>query len=69
MYRVTPALDYEIKPALAIKESVRVDLPWSTWAITDMFRILSGLSIILRSYSTLKFTILFLIRFIQNRHF
>jgi hypothetical protein len=24
-------------PAAATRESVRVDLPWSTWAMTDMF--------------------------------
>lgn len=27
-------------PAAATRESVRVDLPWSTWAITDMLRML-----------------------------
>jgi hypothetical protein len=31
-------------PALETSESVRVDFPWSTWAMTDMFRMLVGLS-------------------------
>ena len=29
-------------PAAATSESVRVDLPWSTWAITDMDRMFFG---------------------------
>ena len=41
---------------LATRESVRVDLPWSTWAITDMFLIFSFLSIHALTWSTVKFT-------------
>jgi hypothetical protein len=37
--RMSPALAPAIIPALDTKESVKVDLPWSTWAITDMLRI------------------------------
>ena len=33
-------------PAFETRESVRVDLPWSTWAITDIFRMLVGLSVL-----------------------
>ena len=31
----SPALAVEMIPALASRESVRVDFPWSTWAMTD----------------------------------
>ena len=54
--RVSPAFALAIIPAFDNKESVKVDLPWSTWAITDMFRILCFLSIIVRISSTVKFT-------------
>jgi len=53
---VSPARALAIIPALHTKESVRVDLPWSTWAITDMFLMLDFLSIIPRIWSTVKFT-------------
>lgn len=42
--RISPALAPAMIPALETSESVRVDFPWSTWAITDMFRMLVGLS-------------------------
>lgn len=42
---VSPAFCDAIIPALLTKESVSVDLPWSTCAITDMFRMLCFLSI------------------------
>lgn len=32
-------------PAFETRESVRVDFPWSTCAMTDMFRMLVGLSV------------------------
>jgi hypothetical protein len=35
----------EIIPAFERRESVRVDFPWSTWAMTDMLRTFVGLSI------------------------
>ena len=54
--RVSPAFALAIIPAFDNRESVKVDLPWSTWAITDMFRILCFLSIIVRISSTVKFT-------------
>lgn len=38
------------------KESVKVDLPWSTWAMTDMLRIFRFLSIKARISSTVKLT-------------
>jgi hypothetical protein len=41
---------------LDTRESVRVDLPWSTWAITDMFRMFSLLSMHARTWSVVKFT-------------
>merc|ERR1719308_298795 len=55
---VSPALAAAIIPALAARESVKVDLPWSTCAITDMFLMLAFLSIHSRTWSTVKFTIL-----------
>ena len=45
-------------PAAATSESVRVDLPWSTWAITDMDRMFNGFSWIFCSWAIEKFTIL-----------
>ena len=42
---VSPALLAAMMPALDTRESVRVDLPWSTWAITDMFLMFLFLSI------------------------
>lgn len=53
---VSPALADAIIPALLTKESVSVDLPWSTWAITDMFLMLHFRSMISRIWSTVKFT-------------
>ena len=53
---VSPALADAMMPALESRESVRVDLPWSTWAITDMLRMLFFLSMIPRIWSTVKFT-------------
>ena len=55
--RVSPAFAPAIIPALLTRESVNVDLPWSTWAITDMFRIFLFLSMISRIWSTVKFTL------------
>lgn len=54
--RVSPARDEAMMPALDTRESVRVDFPWSTWAITDMFLMLDFLSMIARIWSTVKFT-------------
>lgn len=54
--RVSPALAPAMIPALDTRESVRVDFPWSTWAMTDMFRMFFFLSIIPRISSTVKFT-------------
>lgn len=54
--RVSPALAFAIIPALDTRESVNVDLPWSTWAMTDMLRIFRFLSIIPLISSTVKFT-------------
>lgn len=45
---VSPAFADAIIPALLTKESVKVDFPWSTWAITDMLRMLFFLSMIPR---------------------
>ena len=53
---VSPALAAAMIPALATRESVRVDLPWSTWAITDMFLMFLFLSIHDRTWSTVKLT-------------
>lgn len=53
---VSPALDEAMIPALLTSESVSVDLPWSTWAMTDMFLILHFRSMISRIWSTVKFT-------------
>ena len=38
--RWSPACSMAMMPAAATRESVRVDLPWSTWAMTDMLRML-----------------------------
>ena len=54
--RVSPARDDAMIPALDTSESVSVDLPWSTWAITDMFLMLDFLSMMARIWSTVKFT-------------
>lgn len=54
--RVSPARAPAMIPALETSESVRVDLPWSTWAMTDMLRMFRFLSIIWRISSTVKFT-------------
>ena len=54
--RVSPALELAMIPALLTRESVRVDFPWSTWAITDMLRMFFLLSMIPRIWSTVKFT-------------
>jgi hypothetical protein len=52
--RASPAFAAEIIPALERRESVRVDFPWSTWAMTDMLRTFVGLSIKARTSSTVK---------------
>ena len=52
----SPALAEAMIPALLTNESVNVDLPWSTWAITDMFLMLNFLSMMARISSTVKFT-------------
>lgn len=54
--RVSPARAEAMMPALDTRESVRVDFPWSTCAITDMFRMLDFLSMMARIWSTVKFT-------------
>lgn len=46
--RVSPARAEAMMPALHTRESVSVDLPWSTWAMTDMFRMLAFLSMMAR---------------------
>lgn len=57
MYLASPADLEAIIPALATKESDKVDFPWSTWAMTDMFLMFPGLSMISLIYSILKLTI------------
>lgn len=54
--RVSPARAEAMMPALHTSESVSVDLPWSTWAMTDMLRMLAFLSMMARIWSTVKFT-------------
>lgn len=54
---VSPAFAPAIIPALLTRESVRVDFPWSTWAMTDILRIFRFLSIMARISSTVKFTL------------
>lgn len=49
-----PAFLADMIPALWTRESVRVDLPWSTCAMTDMLRMLAGLSMRERISSTVK---------------
>lgn len=73
--RVSPARDDAMIPALDTSESVSVDFPWSTWAITDMFRMLDFLSMMARIWSTVKFTwmgwggyYITLIQFFHNQH-
>ena len=53
---VSPARDEAMMPALLTRESVSVDLPWSTCAITDMFLMFFFLSMISRISSIVKFT-------------
>ena len=48
---VSPARLPAMMPALLTRESVNVDLPWSTWAITDMLRMLARLSMMDRTYT------------------
>ena len=43
-------------PAAATSESVRVDLPWSTWAITDIDRMFFGFDWISWSWLMVKLT-------------
>ena len=50
----SPAFAEAIIPALLTKESVSVDFPWSTWAITDMLRILCFLSMMERIYGKIR---------------
>ena len=54
--RVSPARAEAMMPAFDTSESVRVDFPWSTCAITDMLRMLAFLSMMARIWSTVKFT-------------
>lgn len=54
--RVSPALAPAMIPAFDTNESVNVDFPWSTWAMTDMLRMFFFLSIMARISSTVKFT-------------
>lgn len=53
---ISPALAPAMMPALLTSESVSVDLPWSTCAITDMLRMFFFLSMISRISSIVKFT-------------
>mmetsp|Transcript_23123 Transcript_23123/g.49247 ORF Transcript_23123/g.49247 Transcript_23123/m.49247 type:complete len:203 (+) Transcript_23123:718-1326(+) len=53
--RASPAALAEMMPALQIRESVSVDFPWSTWAMTLMDRMSSVLSMMVRICSTVKF--------------
>lgn len=54
--RVSPAFAPAMIPAFETSESVKVDLPWSTWAMTDILRMFRFLSIMPRISSTVKFT-------------
>lgn len=54
--RVSPARAEAMMPAFDTRESVRVDFPWSTCAITDMLRMLAFLSMMARIWSMVKFT-------------
>lgn len=54
--RVSPARADAMIPAFDTSESVKVDFPWSTCAITDMLRMLAFLSMMARTWSTVKFT-------------
>lgn len=56
VYLISPALALAMMPALLTRASVRVDLPWSTWAITDMLRMLARFSMMARTWSIVKFT-------------
>ena len=53
---LSPACSAEMTPALDKRESVRVVLPWSTWAMTEMFRICLGRDITPRTCSSVYFT-------------
>jgi len=55
--RMSPAASMAMMPVAASSESVSVVLPWSTCAITDMLRMLFCLSMMPRSCSVVKFTI------------
>ena len=57
MALVYPAFEAAMMPALVPRESVRVDLSWSMWAITDMFLMLSFLSMHSRTSSVVKLTV------------
>lgn len=54
--RVSPARAEAMMPAFDTSESVKVDFPWSTCAITDMLRMLDFLSMMARIWSMVKFT-------------
>lgn len=54
--RVSPALAPAMIPAFDTRESVSVDFPWSTWAMTLMLRMFFFLSIMARISSTVKLT-------------
>jgi hypothetical protein len=54
--RAVPAACALMMPAFCTSESVSVDLPWSTCAITLMLRMLDVKSMHARSWSTVKFT-------------
>lgn len=54
--RVSPARAEAMMPAFDTSESVKVDFPWSTCAMTDMLRMLAFLSMMARIWSTVKFT-------------
>ena len=47
--RVSPARELAMMPALLTSESENIDLPWSTWAITDTLRMFNRLSMISRT--------------------
>merc|ERR1719428_2636688 len=53
--RASPAAFAEMIPAFEIRQSDKVDLPWSTCAMMDKHLIWSALSMHARSSSTVKF--------------
>ena len=56
--QVFSAFEAAMMPALVTRESVRVDLPWSTWAFTDMFLMFTFLPMHSRLSSVVKLTMI-----------